>query len=94
MSTPERPTSLKRTPKPAKDERIGPVAPSPKIPAEKTDPAATSAPAAPRRREATIPLGTRVAPDVMELLDLVVAEQNVTQRAAIEMAIRSYWGDK
>lgn len=54
------------------------------------------APAAPARRgggrEVTVPISTRVAPDVVELLDAAVAREGITFRAAVEMAVRGTWG--
>lgn len=98
----DRPAALKRAPRPAADNGVDPVD---VIPAAKPDatlaPAATSAaptasttPApAKSRREPTIPLSTRVALDVTEILDAAVAEGRApSQRAAIEMAIRQTWG--
>jgi hypothetical protein len=49
------------------------------------------APPAPRVREETFPLSTRVAEDVMDLLD-AATQTGVTQRAAIEYAIRNTYG--
>lgn len=95
----DRPASLKRTPRPAADNGIDPVDVVPAAkPTVATAPAAapvTSTPPAPTksRREPTIPLSTRVAVDVTEILDAAVAEGRApSQRAAIEMAIRQTWG--
>lgn len=95
----DRPASLKRTPRPAADNGIDPVDVVPaSTPTVATPPAAVpvaSTPPAPAksRREPTIPLSTRVAVDVTEILDAAVAEGRApSQRAAIEMAIRQTWG--
>lgn len=105
----ERPASLKRAPKPAADDNLDPVdvapATTPAKPAADAAPpaappqqATTPAPATPapagRRREVTIQLSSRVAVDVIEILDQVVAEHGLSQRAAIETAIREHWGKK
>lgn len=98
----DRPAALKRTPRPAADNGVDPVDVIPAAKPEVTA-APTAAPAAPTgstsqapaksRREPTIPLSTRVALDVTEILDAAVAEGRApSQRAAIEMAIRQTWG--
>lgn len=46
------------------------------------------------RREITVPLGTRLSIEVMEVLDEAVAENGISIRAAIEQAILSRWGEK
>ena len=100
----ERPASLKRAPKPAADDNLDPVdVPPSATPAPAPTPAVAPQPAAPttpapaatgRRREVTIQLSSRVAVDVIEILDQVVAEHGLSQRAAIETAIREHWGKK
>jgi len=98
----DRPTDLRsrRRPQPAPDERVDPVdyrQPAPVAPAS-TAPKPTSAAgaaSAPRRgrprREATIPFSTRLAPDVVELIDDAVAsgEGEGTIRGVIEDAVRA-----
>lgn len=120
----ERPTSLRRVPRPAADEKIDPVDfaaqattphkpapqestagsdPTPSAPASTTpsrgalapapiETIATGRPGRPRRREITMPFSTRLAVEVVDLLDDVVLNQGITQRAAVEMAIREKWG--
>ncbi|MFJ2535826.1 hypothetical protein [Microbacterium maritypicum] len=98
----DRPAALKRVPRPAADNGVDPVDVVPAVKPAST-PAPAAAPAAPTasttpaptkaRREPTIPLSTRVALDVTEILDAAVAEGRApSQRAAIEMAIRQTWG--
>lgn len=89
----DRPATLKRAPKPAADESVDPVdAPTP---AEKKPATAAATPRAPKRREATFPLSTRVVQPVLDTLDSVVAGGHaMSQRAAIEEAIINYWGPK
>lgn len=61
-----------------------------------SSPAPQSAPTAPagrgrRRQELTAPFSTRLAPDVIELIDLA-ADQGSTIRAVIETAVRQQYG--
>ncbi len=101
----DRPASLiRRGPKPAPDEAIDPVdaAPQPRaqpatdptilpqVQAEPQNSNTTSRPS--RRREVTIPLGTRLSVPVMEVLDQAVHDQEITIREALEQAIVSRWG--
>lgn len=98
----DRPASLtRRGPKPAPDEAIDPVdaAPQPTTPTP-VAPAAVIAPQnmntsvrPSKRREVTIPLGTRLSVPVMEVLDQAVLEQGITIRDALEQAIMSRWGN-
>lgn len=117
MSQMERPTSLKRPPRPAPDSDVDPIATDPEPQAATsitndgsvalTTQATTNntlpePPASPtmlttqshRRggREVTVPISTRVAPDVVELLDSAVAREGITFRAAVEQAVRQAWG--
>jgi len=100
----DRPTDLRarRRPQPAPDERVDPVdyRQSAQAPTAGTAPGPAPAPAvetavAPRRgrprREATIPFSTRLAPDVVELIDNAVAsgEGESTIRGVIEDAVRA-----
>jgi len=106
----DRPTDLRarRRPQPAPDERVDPVdyrqsasaAPTVPAPAPAPAPAPTPEPAAaPRRgrprREATIPFSTRLAPDVVELIDNAVAsgEGEGTIRSVVEDAVRARFGN-
>lgn len=96
----DRPAALKRAPRPAADNGVDPVDVTPAAKPDVTpaappvEPAASTSPApAKSRREPTIPLSTRVALDVTEILDAAVAEGRApSQRAAIEIAIRQTWG--
>ena len=94
----DRPAALKRTPRPAADNGVDPVdvfpAAKPDVTPSASRPAASTSPApAKSRREPTIPLSTRVALDVTEILDAAVSEGRApSQRAAIETAIRQTWG--
>jgi len=100
----DRPTDLRarRRPQPAPDERVDPVDYRQGTPASAagTTPAPAPAPAAapaaaPRRgrprRESTIPFSTRLAPDVVELIDNAVAsgEGEGAIRGVIEDAVRA-----
>lgn len=49
--------------------------------------------AASARAAAPYPLSTRIAPDVRTVLDGAIAKGN-TERAAVEIAIREYWGGR
>jgi hypothetical protein len=93
----ERPASLarRREPQPAPDETVDPVDTAPakkaaprKAPARKK-PAVPPPPQAlvPKGREVVFPLSTRVAEDVLKMLDRVT-KTGVSQRAAVEHAIR------
>ena len=94
----DRPTDLRgrRRPRPAPDERVDPVDYRQAAPASTANSPTSSAPAqAPRRgrprREVTIPFSTRLAPDVVELIDNAVASGggDGTIRGVIEEAIRA-----
>ena len=100
----DRPTDLRarRRPQPASDERVDPVdyrqvPPTPAGATPESAPAAEPA-AVPRRgrprREVTIPFSTRLAPDVVELIDNAVASGGGegTIRGVIEDAIRARYG--
>lgn len=97
----DRPASLtRRGPKPAPDEAIDPVdaAPQPSteppaLPQAQAVPQNSTTPSRPsRRREVTIPLGTRLSVPVMEVLDQAVLDQGITIREALEQAIMFRWG--
>ncbi|MCZ2403533.1 hypothetical protein IV498_10160 [Paenarthrobacter sp. Z7-10] len=95
---------VRRGPKPAPDEKIDPVeiAPAPRemptasSPAEPVLGVRTQSskkigrPAG--KREITVPLGTRLSIEVMEVLDDAVVENGISIRAAVEQAILSRWG--
>jgi len=98
----DRPADLRarRRPQPAPDERVDPVDYRQSASAAPSTPAPTPTPTpepavAPRRgrprREATIPFSTRLAPDVVELIDNAVAsgEGEGTIRGVIEDAVRA-----
>lgn len=114
--TEERPTTLRRRPRPAADENVDPIDPRPSpaegpqgaasadqsrissttAPAVPADPPSPS-PAPPAVREVTVQLSVKVAPDVVQLIDGAIAAarargERLTQRAAIEQAIRNLWG--
>lgn len=92
----DRPADLKirRTPRPSADERVDPVdygqsnitprpatmAPVTQVPVRRGRP----------RREVTVPFSTRLAPDVLELIDQAVekGEADGTIRSVIEHAVR------
>lgn len=101
----DRPASLiRRGPKPAPDESLDPVdaAPQPRtqpateppvLPQTQAEPQNSNTPSRPsKRREVTIPLGTRLSVPVMEVLDQAVLDQGITIREALEQAIMSRWG--
>lgn len=97
----DRPASLtRRGPKPAPDEAIDPVdaapqpsAEPPALPQAKTEPQNSNTPSrTSKRREVTIPLGTRLSVPVMEVLDQAVLDQGITIREALEQAIMFRWG--
>ena len=101
----DRPDVLtRRAPKPAPDERIDPVEVTPSLREEPlaSTPANAKEELVPPgmkkigrpsgRREITVPLGTRLSVDIMEVLDEAVAENGISIRAAIEQAIVSRWG--
>lgn len=100
MSQSDRPTSLKRAPKPAADNNVDPITSTPvegtpeRVP--ETTPAASPAAPAPKARrggrEITVPLSTRLSEQVIEILDTAVATEGITVRAALEDAIRTRWG--
>lgn len=94
----DRPADLRgrRRPKPAPDERVDPVDYRQATPETVASSFPTPVPAtAPRRgrprREATIPFSTRLAPDVVELIDSAVAsgKGEGTIRGVIEDAVRA-----
>lgn len=99
----------RRRAQPAPDERIDPIdyrrdpesatptAAAPEVALAGSAPVAESAPTPSRgntRREVAIPFSTRLAPDVLELIDRAVTEGRdtgdgpQTQRAVVEKAIR------
>jgi len=100
----ERPDlNRRRKPQPAADERVDPidyrqppvaaVQPQATEPAPAAPSATTTAPVAQRgrpRREVTVPFSTRLAPDVLELIDGAVAagDHGATIRGVVEAAIR------
>lgn len=96
-------SARRRKPKPAADERVDPVN------YRQPEPLQTAPQAAPQmqvpvvparrgrpRREATVPFSTRLAPDVVELIDAAVAadEAEGTIRSVVEDAIRSRYRGK
>ena len=102
----ERPTSLRRMPRPAPDERVDPVdyrAPAPAQAAAPTTSSTTARSAAavessptPRRgrprRELTAQFSTRLTPDVIALIDQAADREGTTIRDVVEQAIRRTWG--
>lgn len=97
----DRPSTLKRAPRPAADERVDPVdyqpatptpAPRPTVTATSTAPAVTAPPQKKARRAPTVPFSTRIAADVSELIDTAATEQDMTIRAVVEYAIRQTYG--
>lgn len=97
----ERPSSLKRAPRPAADEKVDPVEYRGEPPAstpvtlEPTQPdtAPTTGPSPKRARRApTVPFSTRIADDVSQLIDKASAENDLTIRAVVEQAIRQTYG--
>lgn len=90
----DRPATLKRQPKPAADEKKDPVDPTPAVDAAERSQAPTPK-RAPKHREPTYPLSSRVVVEVLNTLDEVVTNGRApSQRAAIEEAILGYWGKK
>lgn len=102
----DRPASLtRRAPRPAPDEAIDPVDAAPQLrlqptveasgtPSKEEVPRKTNTTARPsKRREVTIPLGTRLSVPVMDVLDHAVRTQEITIREALEQAIMSRWGN-
>lgn len=95
----DRPAALvRRGPRPAPDEKVDPVevtpAARPQIPQPTAEVIAPSIKKIGRpagRREITVPLGTRLSVEVMQILDDAVAEHGVSIRAAVEQAIISRW---
>lgn len=91
-------------PAPSEAVQQAPAVPQQKVPTPKPvptteTPPVPAAPAAspPAVRAATVQLSVRVAPDVVQLLDAAVSAarargERLTQRAAIEQAIRRVWG--
>ena len=97
-NTLDRPASLKRAPKPAPDNTADPIEPSVPIIPPKADAAeySYSTPVPKRRlaarREATVPLSTRVSLEVDSLLQAVKDSGEVASiRAAIEEAVLTHW---
>lgn len=96
----DRPASLiRRGPRPAPDEKVDPVEVAPAArPQPQQQVADASAPSAKKigrpagRREITVPLGTRLSIEVMQVLDDAVAEHGLSIRAAVEQAILARWG--
>lgn len=96
--------SRRRKPQAAPDERVDPVdyrqnAPTPQPAAVAPQASATTAGAAPRRgrprREVTVPFSTRLAPDVLDLIDAAsAAEDGGTIRSVVEAAIREKYQKK
>jgi len=96
--------SRRRKPQAAPDERVDPVdyrqsEPAPQAAPVAAQPPAATASAAPRRgrprREATVPFSTRLAPDVLELIDAAsAAEDGATIRSVVEAAIREKYQTK
>jgi hypothetical protein len=97
----DRPTTLKRAPRPAADQDIDPID-------TPTTPAA-AAPASPRtgkkrgpynvQRVNKVPASYRLPPDVIELIDNARNEaaergDRLTKDEAITMAVRSFWGKR
>ncbi|WP_296216370.1 CopG family transcriptional regulator [uncultured Corynebacterium sp.] len=84
----DRPASLTRKPRPAPDEATDPVTPQ-----QTTPPPGHTQTETPtqrrKRRVATVPLSTRLDPDVLDILDTAAHEHGWTIRAAIEHAITS-----
>ena len=100
-------SARRRKPQPAADERVDPVnyrQPEPLQTAAQAAPQAVpqmQVPVVPvrrgrPRREATVPFSTRLAPDVVELIDAAVAadEAEGTIRSVVEDAIRSRYQGK
>lgn len=84
----ERPSVLKRAPRPAVDEKIDPV----DYRVEVTPPPAAVSPAKRARRAPTVPFSTRITADVSELIDRASAQQDMTIRAVVEHAIHHTYG--
>lgn len=99
----ERPTSLRRTPRPAPDDRVDPVdyrapasAPSTSSTTTARSVAAGESSSVPRRgrprRELTAQFSTRLTPDVIALIDQAADREGTTIRDVVEQAIRRTWG--
>jgi hypothetical protein len=96
--------SRRRRPQAAPDERVDPVdyrqsAPTPQpasVAAQAPEAAAGAAPRRGRpRREIAVPFSTRLAPDVLELIDAAsAAEDGATIRSVVEAAIREKYQKK
>lgn len=90
----ERPATLARSkPQPAPDHKVDPVTPAPAPPqrvasAKKTG---TLTAPTPRLPEPVVPLSTRVSLEVSAILK-AVTDTGVTQRAAVEHAIKLAYG--
>lgn len=88
-----RPATLTR-PRPAPDEAVDPAVPAPPAPTRKVASVKKTAPLelpAPRLPEPVVPLSTRVSLEVSALLK-TVTDTGVTQRAAVEHAIKLAYG--
>lgn len=97
MSEPlkDRPAKLaRRIPQPAPDERIDPI----EIVTKEAKPSSEGQPSAmsrrSRKREITVPLGTRISLEADQLLSDAVAETGLTIRAVLEEAIISRWKER
>lgn len=96
----DRPSALvRRGPRPAPDEKVDPVEVTPAARPQAPRPTAEVITSSTKkigrpagRREITVPLGTRLSVEVMQVLDDAVAEHGVSIRAAVEQAILSRWG--
>jgi hypothetical protein len=94
--------SRRRKPQAAPDERVDPVDYRQNTPTPQVAPVVSQAPAAgaaPRRgrprREVTVPFSTRLAPDVLDLIDAAsAAEDGGTIRSVVEAAIREKYQKK
>lgn len=92
----DRPPVLKRRgPQPAPDERVDPVDVPSSVAAVRSQPASASRHTSGlRKRVPTVQIGQRLAVDIVDLLDAAVAGEGITQRQALEEAIRDKWGPK
>ena len=89
------PVLRRRAPQPAPDERVDPVdVPSPVAVVRSQPEAVPRHISGSRRRVPTVQIGQRLAVDVVDLLDAAVAGEGITQRQALEEAIRDKWGPK
>lgn len=83
---PERPAIIKRAPRAAADESRDPVDSTP--PVQTQVPASLERPR--RRREVTVQFGTRISPEVLDLILDLAAHTGETQRSIVESAIQAY----